>query len=79
MVTHAQAAAVEISVHLRDGVAELLVRDDGVGLPPTAGPHARPHFGLRLLHEAAAEANGRLVVRPAPGGGTELHLAVPLP
>lgn len=77
--THSQAGHVALSLGYDDGVATLVVRDNGVGFDPTVRPDdGRPHFGLLLMGELAAEAGGDVVVDSAPGWGTTVVVEVPL-
>lgn len=78
VVAHARARTVDVTVHARAGRAELVVRDDGVGLAAAPAEEGERHFGLRLLQEAAEAAGGTLAVGPGAPGGTVLRLAVPL-
>ncbi|GHA93512.1 GAF domain-containing protein [Streptomyces termitum] len=73
---HARARRTQVAVLAADGVLEVEVTDDGVGLPPE-----RVDRGLRNLTERAERLGGRLVLRspPGPGGGTLLTWRVPLP
>ncbi len=68
--------------------AELVVRDDGHGLPPAFATGAAAerrlladgHFGLVGMAERARALGGALAVRPGPGGaGTEVRIVVPAP
>jgi two-component sensor histidine kinase len=61
---------------------ELVVRDDGVGMPPDAAGvdrgtplRRRGHAGIALVQGIARQVGGRVEIGPAgPGGGTELRL-----
>jgi signal transduction histidine kinase len=78
-VSHSRATTVELILRYDDGSATLTVRDDGVGFDPTAPrDDGRPHFGLLLMGELAAEAGGRAHVESAPGRGTMVVVEVPL-
>ena len=75
---HRHAEADRVDVRLRRGGAGLVlaVEDDGVGFDPeaVAGGH-----GLRSLRTRAERIGGTLSVDSAPGRGTRVRLAVPLP
>ena len=78
-VSHSRATTVELRLRYDDGSATLTVRDDGVGFDPTAPrDDGRPHFGLLLMGELAAEAGGRAHVESSPGRGTMVVVEVPL-
>jgi signal transduction histidine kinase len=77
--THSQAASVALSLGYDEGLATLVVRDNGVGFDPaTRRDDGRPHFGLLLMGELVAEAGGDVVVDSAPGWGTTVVVEVPL-
>ena len=78
-VSHSRATTVALSLRYDDGAATLTVRDDGVGFDPSAPrDDGRPHFGLLLMGELAAEAGGRAHVESSPGRGTMVVVEVPL-
>lgn len=74
VMRHAGASEALLSLERIDGALRLIVRDDGRGLE-SDGDGA----GLAGMHERALHVGGRLKVRPAPGGGTEVVLDVPVP
>ncbi len=59
------------------GEVEILVEDDGAGLP--AEPPAGGHYGVQIMRERAQRLGGRLDVGAREGGGTRVRLAFPLP
>ncbi|WP_141577584.1 sensor histidine kinase [Actinomadura sp. WMMA1423] len=82
---HAHASAVEIVAEIVDGELEVRVRDDGAGMAGRPDDPRRldslaegGHYGLVGMHERAARAGGRLAVRSAPGGGTEIAATMPM-
>lgn len=77
---HGHASAVELCVQTEHREAVLTVVDDGRGFPATrtAGGAPPGHFGLRLMHDLADHAGGRLTVRSAPGQGTSIRVTVPV-
>lgn len=54
---------------------EVVVRDDGPGLPPDA--ESRGRLGLSGMRERLAEVGGTVQLDSPPGGGTEVHLTAP--
>jgi signal transduction histidine kinase len=77
VVRHAHASTVCIRLAGTPQRAQLVVEDDGVGLPAAAcgNPGAQ---GLRGMSERAAMLGGHLSIEPRPGGGTRLCARVPL-
>jgi signal transduction histidine kinase len=66
--------------------AVLEVTDDGKGLTvpvedASAGEadDGGTHFGLRIIRDLVADSGGLLTLGPAPGGGTVLHVELPVP
>jgi two-component system, NarL family, sensor histidine kinase UhpB len=75
VMRHADATAVLLSLQRVDGALRLVVRDDGRGIDGKRDAGA----GLAGMQERALHIGGRLTVHPAPGGGTEVVLDVPVP
>ncbi|OHV03480.1 sensor histidine kinase [Mycobacterium talmoniae] len=58
---------------------DVLVRDDGRGLPEDFNLEASDRLGLQIVRTlVSAELDGTLSTREAPGGGTEMVLRVPI-
>ena len=74
VIRHSGASRCEMIVRHLGAVAELEVRDDGVGMQP--GAHAGS--GLHGLAERMAEAGGTLKAGPMKSGGFRLIATVPL-
>jgi signal transduction histidine kinase len=75
---HAHALHVEIDVTCSESELALVIRDDGVGFDLTR-PRKRNSFGLVGLRERAYLVRGRLDLESAPGNGTTIRIAIPLP
>lgn len=73
---HARGSRIDVSVRRHGRGVSLRVADDGVGFVPGAFSH-QGRFGLRSLHDLAAEAGGHLDVETGPGRGTTVVLEVP--
>jgi PAS domain S-box-containing protein len=73
---HADATAIVVALAVREGVLELVVRDDGRGFDPTHGRSEA--LGLVSMRERALALGGRLEVTSAPGKGTVVRLECPL-
>ena len=73
VVRHAQAHTCTIRLTL-DNSLEVEVCDDGQGIP--AGQ--RVGVGLTSIRERAAELGGTCQIEPRTGGGTRLHVRLPL-
>jgi PAS domain S-box-containing protein len=70
---YAQASAVEVTVERMNGIAVVVVADDGVGgADPLGGS------GLRGLADRVAALSGKLDVQSPPGSGTRVRAEIPL-
>ena len=72
---HAQHAQLRIAA-ARPGEVEIVVEDDGAGLPPTAG--GSTHYGMEIMVERARRLAGALEVGARQGGGTRVRLTFPV-
>ncbi len=71
---HADARTCVIRLALSEGVLQVEITDDGIGLPPAH----RGGVGLLSMHERAAELDGTCEIVPAPGGGTRVRARLPV-
>jgi two-component system NarL family sensor kinase len=80
IVRHANASRVQLQVDRPSpGELQLVVRDDGRGLPKQSGPaRRRGSVGLELLGRLVSSQGGTLQLRDADGGGAELRLNLPV-
>ena len=78
---HARASAVKVVLRCVSGNVHLVIRDNGVGIAPTASERLgeRLGFGLGLIGMTTrvSELGGRIEVGSR-HGGTTVHVAVPL-
>lgn len=70
---HSRAHACRVAVH-RNGVLQLEIVDDGVGISPSAGAGV----GLSSMRDRAGELGGECVVGPALPHGTSVRVQLPL-
>ena len=61
-------------------MVEILVEDDGAGIPArrTEADDAS-HYGMDIMVERARRIGGALDIGTRPGGGTRVRLTLPLP
>jgi two-component system, NarL family, sensor histidine kinase UhpB len=71
---HAQATRVTITLERGTDSIVLRVADDGRGFDGKPEEHG----GLRSMRERALLIEGALAIKPAPGGGVEVRLEVPV-
>lgn len=74
---HARASRVRVWVRVSGRSVLGGVQDDGVGLHPPSAGRRRPAYGLRGMRWRCEVLGGRLRVRSAPGGGTEIRFRLP--
>ena len=71
---HAHASEVDIDVSLNGSSLVLSIRDDGVG-----GADSSNGSGLIGLIDRVEAVGGHMRIASPPGGGTTLHVAIPMP
>ncbi|MWC00022.1 sensor histidine kinase, partial [Agromyces seonyuensis] len=71
---HARASTCRVEVARNGGELEIVIADDGVGMPSVV----TPGLGLRSIRERAAELGGRVRLTRPPGGGTLVRVELPL-
>lgn len=74
---HARARHVAIRLGVRDGVAELAVTDDGVGLDPAVASDPVA-LGLASMRERATMEGGEVAFERQPQGGTRVRARIPV-
>jgi signal transduction histidine kinase len=82
VVKHAQARQVSVRLDVAPHELQLVVQDDGIGLPPQLAEGPAKSRGLGNLHRRAERLGGRLSIGPtdhAAGPGTAVRLHLPLP
>jgi two-component system sensor histidine kinase UhpB len=76
VVKHARSPKATIEVWRTDQLLEMQVEDFGAGFVANGN---RPHgLGLTSMAERARSAGGMLFVESHPGGGTRVHLRLPV-
>jgi two-component sensor histidine kinase len=75
-----RSGVVEVSTRRLDHELEIVVADDGEGLPVGFSLSASPRLGLQIVRTLVeGDLRGRLDVRARPGGGTLATLRIPVP
>ncbi|HSS48344.1 MAG TPA: tetratricopeptide repeat protein [Thermoanaerobaculia bacterium] len=77
-VRHAGAKTASVALRAASGTVRLTVTDDGRGFDPDAARRAGG-LGLASLEERTQVLGGRCQLHSAPGAGTRIEVAVPLP
>lgn len=82
VVRHAQASEVWVALKRSDKDVTLEIRDNGIGIAPSAAhdtPAAAHGFGLAGIADRVAAVGGSFAVDSGPGAGTLLSMSIPLP
>ncbi len=74
---HASASDVSLALCLTDDQLELVVEDNGGGLPSGGDARSTAGRGLTSMARRATEAGARIDIVPRAGGGTIVRLVVP--
>lgn len=74
-IKHSQANQIEIIAHTnQDGENEIIVRDDGIGIPSLDEPDG--HYGLNIMQERSSQLNAELHISKRATGGTEVKISL---
>ncbi len=73
---HARASYITIELHEGEGSLDLTIRDNGVGF--VKGAHGSG-LGLVGIDERVRDLSGTVTIHRRPGGGTTLHITIPVP
>jgi two-component system NarL family sensor kinase len=79
VIAYADAPSMRVELTVVEGVARLLVADDGRGFDSATRERrlAEGHLGLSLVEELARQSGGKLEVGSSEGAGTRVELEVP--
>jgi signal transduction histidine kinase len=74
VIKHAGATHVGVEVARKNGLAHLLVEDDGRGFDTDSDGDG--HFGLRILADLVRDSGGQLEIDSTPGTGSRIFVEV---
>lgn len=77
-VKHGQATAIQIELEYQGERLALVIKDNGLGFDPEQSGRRSNSFGLLGMRERVQALQGRLSVKSAPGGGSEIRVEIPL-
>ena len=79
VIAYADAGSLTVELTVDDGVARLVVSDDGRGFDAELRERrlAEGHLGLSLVEELARQSGGSLGISSGEGAGTRVELEVP--
>ena len=76
-IRHGGAKNIEVSLNTQNRCLNLVVQDDGSGLPPA--PERGEGLGLRIMAHRAQMIGATFTVERRPAGGTLVQCLLPLP
>ncbi|UEM01508.1 ATP-binding protein [Skermanella rosea] len=71
---HGRAGTLRIRLREEEGAFELLIEDDGVGLPDGFDPAGGKGLGMQIIRSLAAQLEGAVTFGPSEGGGSAFRL-----
>lgn len=77
---HAEASMVLLSLRYSDHALDLVIQDDGVGMPEAlivSFPESYMHFGLRHIREMVVSGGGSFVIDNGEEAGVVIRVALP--
>jgi two-component sensor histidine kinase len=74
---HGRKGSIKATLRYAADFGELVIRDDGVGLPADFHPSDSAGLGLKILAVFADQMRGQLFVQGTPDQGTEVKLRFP--
>lgn len=75
---HGRHGQITATLRYAQASGELIISDDGIGLPPGFNPGEGSGLGLKILAVFADQMRGQLFVQGTPDLGTEIKLRFPL-
>ncbi|MDP1649077.1 MAG: GAF domain-containing protein [Rubrivivax sp.] len=74
---HAGARHTWVTIDGGADTVEILVEDDGYGLPGADEGEREPHYGIDIMRQRAASLGGLIEIGRREGGGTRVRVRVP--
>jgi signal transduction histidine kinase len=79
---HSQARLVLVSIRYEDARVDVVIQDDGAGIPDlvlNSFEDSYLHFGLRHMRQQIHDIGGTFEVAGGEDGGTIVRVSVPIP
>jgi two-component system nitrate/nitrite sensor histidine kinase NarX len=74
---HAGARHAWLNIEQQDDRFQVVVEDDGAGLPAATPLASLSHFGMDIMRQRAARLGGEIDIAARTGGGTRMRLVFP--
>ena len=79
VIKHSYARECTVSLTGSNGAVETVVEDDGRGFDPDKISRAgEEHLGIVGMQERVRSLGGQFAIDSQPGGGTRVHIRIPL-
>lgn len=78
IIKHSGATHCSITCRVADGDFQLVVQDDGQGIPMEADGRLDRGHGMASMKQRAKQLQGQCLVESGPGWGTVIRLTIPL-
>jgi signal transduction histidine kinase len=78
-IRHSGASTIRMMVAGGEGTVQLVVEDNGRGFDVNRVSEGHGHWGLAGMRERVRQLGGELTICNAPGNGTMVRAAIPLP
>jgi len=75
---HAAARHAWLTIDRRGEGVEIVVEDDGQGVPPGNAVARESHYGIEIMRRRAAKLGGQIEIGQRVGGGTRVRVCVPM-
>jgi two-component system, NarL family, nitrate/nitrite sensor histidine kinase NarX len=75
---HAGASRAWLGIEQNGGRVDIVVEDNGTGLPQAAPQPGASHFGLDIMRQRAARLGGTIEIGARAAGGTRVKLSFPV-
>ncbi len=74
---HANARHARLALDRAEGGYEIVVEDDGIGMPAESANSESGHYGIAIMRERARRMGGELSIEPGAPAGTRVRLRFP--
>ena len=78
VIKHSQASRCSVRCRVADGAFEVVVQDNGQGIPTEVDARLDRGHGMATMKSRARQLQGQCLVESGPGYGTVIRLTIPL-
>ncbi len=77
IIKHSKAKTVVISLCFEEGIIQLVIKDDGIGISDLNIPKLQSGLGLRTMKERTIALKGKLAIESSEKSGTTIKIQIP--